>query len=127
MSWPHELAHELAAFDPPKGQAPAGGWHGADTEGRVGANNEGARSDTADDGQEDQLVASRRDSGDQQPNNAALEVEIRERGFQGTAGRTSRETELEASASRKNERILALYRDTMTFASRKEQRESHLT
>ena len=67
-----------------------------------GSEQEGARSDNADDGQEDQLVASRRDSGDQQPNNAAVKVEIRERGFQGTAGRTSRETELEASASRRN-------------------------
>jgi len=40
-----------------------------------GANNEGARSDTASHGKENHLVASRRDSRDQQPNDAAMEVE----------------------------------------------------
>src|SRR5215470_10413601 len=59
----------------------AGGRHGADSSGGVGANNEGARGDIASDGQEDHLVASRRNFGNQQPDDAAVEVEIRARRF----------------------------------------------
>ena len=71
------IAHELAAFDPPESEAPAGGRHGADTCGGVGANNESARSGTTSDGQEDHRVASGGNSGDQQLSDAALEVEVR--------------------------------------------------
>jgi len=43
----------------------------------------GTRGDIASDGEEDHLVASRRDFGNQQPNDAPLEVEIRTRWFKG--------------------------------------------
>src|SRR5215510_10340411 len=68
------LAHELAAFDRLERDAPAGG----------------------------RRVASRRDSRNRRSNDAAVEVEIRERRLQGTAGRTQRQAELEPSAARSN-------------------------
>src|SRR5262249_37741874 len=118
MSWPHELAHELAAFDPPKGQAPAGGWHGADTEGRVGANNEGARSDTAG-------RWPRRSTGGKPPRFWGSATEQCGGGSGNTRTRVSRDCWTDVAGNRagseclpgETERILAPYRDTMTFAS----------
>jgi hypothetical protein len=52
-SWPHELAHELAAFDLSRFEAPSRRRHGADTRGRKGATDESARRDVVGDGEEE--------------------------------------------------------------------------